>query len=563
MMGCSHASRCVSASGDRKGPFTSSFQKRRLLTLSEDEFVKAGKLGQGGFGEVSLQRYRYRCTRDVPHVWFAVKEMRKKKILGTKKGLQMLWGELHALKRLDHAFVVRLHFAFTSESSCFLGLDLLMGGDLRYYLMKGVAFTENEVSFITACMTSALQHIHSHGVIHRDIKPENIILDADGYPHLTDFGVAYVEQSDLRGNDMVCDLHSGTKQYLAPEVFTKQHRHGRETDLWSLGVTLYELLFRKRPFQKACSSLMVRFLDVAYEATGNYSHPSLALLQQYNQRTSVSRHTNMEATTTSEHDSGSSNDTGQQSPVSSARHPAELFAHDKDPVSVASGMAMGGSANSSVSGRVSPLKPGVGTHIRLPRLRKGGSNGGEKSTVELSYDHRIALQERLPHTLRVHVPPSSPHIGFLRADTVNFLERLLDIRPRLRIGAHRLEDIFSHHFIAKNFPKISKVLERDVSSLFLPNVCTEDLLTDSMGYSPEETRRVDGIVVGLMRPTGSFVTDPEFGPKSTDNDSGSLRIRSGESKTGAGSGMGPPETYLTFKDFTHQSDTFIRAAMRN
>ena len=255
MMGCGHSGRnTVSAGGDRKdckGYFPGGVKLKRLLpALSEEDFAKGTLLGRGGFGEVSMQRYKYRSDRNVPHVWFAVKEMRKKKILDTKKGPEMLWGELNAMKRLDHAFVARMHFAFTTESSCFLGLDLLMGGDLRYYLMKGATFSEDEVSLIAACMASALEHIHSRGVIHRDIKPENIILDEGGFPHLTDFGVAHVEQTGVTGSQMACCLSSGTKQYLAPEVFTKRHMHGRETDIWSLGITLYEMLFRKRPFSK-------------------------------------------------------------------------------------------------------------------------------------------------------------------------------------------------------------------------------------------------------------------------------------------------------------------------
>jgi serine/threonine protein kinase len=71
-----------------------------------------------------------------------------------------------------------------SSTSCYLVLDLKCGGDLRYYLRKKIVFDERDVAFYVACLSSALQHIHSMKIIHRDVKPENIILDEKGYPHL-------------------------------------------------------------------------------------------------------------------------------------------------------------------------------------------------------------------------------------------------------------------------------------------------------------------------------------------------------------------------------------------
>lgn len=89
----------------------------------------------------------------------------------------MLTAELSALKRVDHAFIARLHFAFHTPSSIYIVLDLKTGGDLRYYLRKKLLFEEANVAFYVSCISSALAHCHARGVIHRDVKPENIILD--------------------------------------------------------------------------------------------------------------------------------------------------------------------------------------------------------------------------------------------------------------------------------------------------------------------------------------------------------------------------------------------------
>lgn len=169
-------------------------------------------------------------------------------------------------------------------------MDLKTGGDLRYYLRKRKIFEEIDVVFYIACISSALTHIHSKNMIHRDIKPgdmilkyhiiklimyhfdikiinllylyyvENIILDEQGYPHLADFGVAHV-QSTEDATYLVSTLASGTKQYLAPEVFCRAHIHGPESDFWSLGVVAYELLYSHRPFDKHCSVQFITYLE--------------------------------------------------------------------------------------------------------------------------------------------------------------------------------------------------------------------------------------------------------------------------------------------------------------
>ena len=145
-------------------------------------------------------------------------------IVHHKSGLDMVYGELQALKKLQHPYIVTLHFAFNDKVSCFLVLDLLCGGDLRQYCKSHTVFDESHICFIGLCICSALEYMHSKYVLHRDVKPENILLDDRGYPYLTDFGVAYVHTICQRSypyiKNMCQDfLHVCSKSIYNDDVF--------------------------------------------------------------------------------------------------------------------------------------------------------------------------------------------------------------------------------------------------------------------------------------------------------------------------------------------------------
>lgn len=227
-------------------------------SLSRNKFLYARTIGEGGFGRVTAEVF----IED--QKWYALKEIKKTTLLKHKTGISMLFGELQALSRADHTFLVKLHFAFHDKNACYLGFDLKSGGDLRFYLRHKHAFEEKTIAFMACCITAALNYLHRKKIIHRDVKPENIILDSHGWPHLTDFGVAYVQPQDSPpGLPLTCPLASGTKQYLAPEVFTKGHHHGPESDFWSLGVVIYELLFFRRPFDKHVPVSYIQYVELS------------------------------------------------------------------------------------------------------------------------------------------------------------------------------------------------------------------------------------------------------------------------------------------------------------
>jgi serine/threonine protein kinase len=177
--------------------------------------------------------------------------------------------ELRTFKRIgSRPFIVSLHAAYRFQSSCYMAMDYLGGGDLRRYLQKTQkTMNEESVAYLVGCLGSALHHLHSRGVIHRDLKPENICFDLIGRPFLTDFGISTVSSDD---NPIpICSSSSGTLAYLAPEVLTPTSHHSYQSDFWSLGVIAYELLAGHRPFLKHCPLPFIQFSVNEYSSMWN------------------------------------------------------------------------------------------------------------------------------------------------------------------------------------------------------------------------------------------------------------------------------------------------------
>ena len=156
------------------------------------------------------------------------------------KNLKNIKNERDLLSQLNHPFIVNLHFSFQNTNYLYLILDLYTGGDLRYHLFHKNYFEEIQTKFIISNIILGLEYCHSNLIIHRDIKPENIILDNNGYTHITDFGIAMQQSKNAT-------QVSGTPAYMAPEaLFGKAQTI--VLDYYSLGVLTFELIFGVKPY---------------------------------------------------------------------------------------------------------------------------------------------------------------------------------------------------------------------------------------------------------------------------------------------------------------------------
>lgn len=202
--------------------------------LSRSHFTFHYPIGKGGFGKV--WKVQMKSTK----VLYAMKEMRKDRVI-VKKSVGSVMNERKLLTVLKHPFIVNMHFAFQDRENLYLGMDLLTGGDLRYHISLAKRFSEEQARFFIAAILVALEYIHANNIIHRDLKPENMVMDANGYIRITDFGIARAVRSDNSADT------SGTPGYMSPEVICRSN-HTLVSDFFAVGVMVHELMIGRRPY---------------------------------------------------------------------------------------------------------------------------------------------------------------------------------------------------------------------------------------------------------------------------------------------------------------------------
>ena len=168
--------------------------------------------------------------------------------------------EAEAAAKLDHPFIVPIHEIGENNGSCYFSMQLVEGGQLDEVLKRqSWSFGIRQAAELIAKLALTVHHAHERGILHRDIKPGNILLDAKGDPHLTDFGLARLVETESTVTRTTEAL--GTPSYMAPEQARGDNEQlTNATDVYGLGGVFYQLLTGHPPFAGGTTYDTIRLL---------------------------------------------------------------------------------------------------------------------------------------------------------------------------------------------------------------------------------------------------------------------------------------------------------------
>jgi serine/threonine-protein kinase len=196
------------------------------------------EIGRGSMGVV------YQAEDPNLDLLVALKVLRQDR-LANEAFVRRFLSEAKALGRLDHPNIVRVFNVDRDGDTVYIAMEFIEGESLAS-LMKQRPFPPESLAEFGATVAEALDCAHRNGIVHRDVKPSNILVKADGRFKITDFGIAHIDDPSAPEQTQAGEI-LGTPAYMSPEQVLGRPVDGR-SDLFSLGIILYELATGVRPF---------------------------------------------------------------------------------------------------------------------------------------------------------------------------------------------------------------------------------------------------------------------------------------------------------------------------
>ncbi len=247
--GGSASPKTINAFGERVPPPRTPRPAKMLGDFGDYELLE--EIGRGGQGVV------YRARQKSLNRTVALK------VIGlghwaTEAHLKRFRREAEAAASLEHPGIVPIHEVGERDGSCYFSMKFVEGGQLDE-VVKREPMPPRRAAELIAKVARTVHYAHGHGILHRDIKPGNILLDASGDPHLTDFGLARLVESESTVTRTLEVL--GTPSYMAPEQAVGNNAAvSGVTDVYGLGAVLYQLLTGQPPFAGGTTYETIRLL---------------------------------------------------------------------------------------------------------------------------------------------------------------------------------------------------------------------------------------------------------------------------------------------------------------
>ncbi len=215
-------------------------------------YVIVEEIGQGAMGVV------YKAVDPLIDRTVAIKtinlDLSKEELANFEKRFQR---EVQSAGKLNHPNIVTVYDVGRTEGVAYMAMEFLEGKELREILDSGVVLPIEKVMHIATQVAEGLGFAHEHGIVHRDVKPSNVMVLKNGLVKITDFGIAQMSS----GTRTISGMVMGSPKYMSPEQVVGQTVDGR-SDMFSLGVMIYEMLTGKTPFSgDNISAIMYQILN--------------------------------------------------------------------------------------------------------------------------------------------------------------------------------------------------------------------------------------------------------------------------------------------------------------
>jgi serine/threonine protein kinase len=240
------------SAADENEPSTNKKSARAAELLGElGDYELLEEVGRGGQGVVFRARQKS-LNRTVALKVISLGQW------ASKAHLRRFRLEAEAAARLEHPGIVPIHEVGERDGSCYFSMKFVEGGQLDD-VVRRAPMSIRQAAELIAKVARTVHYAHEHGILHRDIKPGNILLDAKGEPHLTDFGLARLVESESSVTHTLDVL--GTPSYMAPEQAVGNNAAvSSATDVYGLGAVLYQLLTGQPPFAGGATYETIKLL---------------------------------------------------------------------------------------------------------------------------------------------------------------------------------------------------------------------------------------------------------------------------------------------------------------